>query len=161
MNEFGHIYRWRGFGFFDFKPSRLIYARYAENFGWPVNASCWNYKGLFLQISWIQRTVLCSLWRYSYRTLWYCRLSAPWNIGLQPEERAEEAILAVCKRIPDTDAMTFIENDVSSILQRLPDNINSEHYHDDETHISALLEANVLSPKVVQSWRPQRCVDWF
>ena len=69
------------------------------------------------------------------------------NIGLPPAERAAKAILAVCKRMSDTGVMTFIENDVKSLLQRLPDNIKSEHYHDDEAHIRALLEANALTPK--------------
>ncbi len=69
------------------------------------------------------------------------------NIGLPLAERAAKAILAVCKRMSDTGVMTFIENDVKSLLQRLPDNIKSEHYHDDEAHIRALLEANALTPK--------------
>lgn len=69
------------------------------------------------------------------------------NIGLPPAERAAKVILAVCKRMSDTGVMTFIENDVKSLLQRLPDNIKSEHYHDDEAHIRALLEANALNPK--------------
>lgn len=69
------------------------------------------------------------------------------NTDLPPAERAAEAVLAVCKRMSDTGVMTFFENDVTSLLQRLPDNIKSEHYHDDEAHIRVLLEANALSPK--------------
>ena len=69
------------------------------------------------------------------------------NVGLPPAERAAKAILAVCRCMADTGVMTFIENDVKSLLQRLPENIKSEHYHDDETHIRALLESNSLSPK--------------
>ena len=69
------------------------------------------------------------------------------NIGLPPAERAAKAILAVCKRMSDAGVMTFIENDVTSLLQRLPENIKAEHYHDDEAHIRALLETNALSPK--------------
>ena len=69
------------------------------------------------------------------------------KVGLPPAERAAAAILAVCKRMSDTGVMTFIENDVASLLQRLPENIKSEHYHDDETHIRALLESNSLVPK--------------
>ena len=68
------------------------------------------------------------------------------NISLPPAERAAKTILAVCKRMSDTGVMTFIENDVSALLQRLPENIKSEHYHDDETHIRALLESNALIP---------------
>ena len=69
------------------------------------------------------------------------------NTGLPPAERAAKAILAVCKRMADTGVMTFIENDVASLLQRLPENVKAEHYHDDETHIRDLLEANALCPK--------------
>ncbi len=69
------------------------------------------------------------------------------NGDLPPAERAAKALLAVCGRMADTGVMTFIENDVASLLQRLPENIKAEHYHDDETHIRALLEANALSPK--------------
>ena len=69
------------------------------------------------------------------------------NTGLPPAERAANAILAVCKRMSDTGVMTFIENDVASLLQRLPENVKAEHYHDDETHIRDLLEANALCPK--------------
>lgn len=68
------------------------------------------------------------------------------NINLPPAERAAKAILAVCKRMADTGVMTFIENDVTALLQRLPENIKAEHYHDDETHIRALLESNSLIP---------------
>ena len=69
------------------------------------------------------------------------------NIILLPAERAAAAILAVCRRMSDTGVMTFIENDVAALLQRLPENIKAEHYHDDETHIRALLEENDLIPK--------------
>ena len=41
--------------------------------------------------------------------------------------------------------MTFIENDAAALLQRLPEKIKAEHYHDDETHIRDLLETNSLN----------------
>lgn len=69
------------------------------------------------------------------------------NNALPPAARTAAAILAVCERMSDTGVMTFIENDVTPLLQRLPENIKSEHYHDDETHIRALLEANALHPR--------------
>ncbi len=69
------------------------------------------------------------------------------NDSLPPAERVAKAILAVCERMSDTGVMSFIENDVTSLLQRLPENIKAEHYHDDETHIRALLEENDLIPK--------------
>ncbi len=69
------------------------------------------------------------------------------NAGLSPVERATAAILAVCRRMSDTGVMTFIENDVAALLKWLPEKVKAEHYHDDETHIRALLEANALTPK--------------
>ena len=67
--------------------------------------------------------------------------------GLPPSERAAKAILAVCKRLSETGDMVFIENDAKLLLQRLPESVKTEHYHDDETHIRDLLETNSLSPK--------------
>ncbi len=69
------------------------------------------------------------------------------NIGMAPAERAAEAIIAVCRRMSETGVMAFIENDAATLLQRIPENIKKEHYHDDETHIRDLLEANSLAPK--------------
>ncbi len=67
--------------------------------------------------------------------------------GLPPSERAPKAILAVCKRLSETGDMVFIENDAKLLLQRLPENVKTEHYHDDETHIRELLEKYDLAPK--------------
>lgn len=67
--------------------------------------------------------------------------------GLPPSERAAKAILAVCKRLSETGDMAFIENDAKLLLQRLPENVKTEHYHDDETHIRELLEKYDLAPK--------------
>ena len=66
--------------------------------------------------------------------------------GLQPSERAAEAVLAVCQRLSDTGDMVFIEHDAKLLLQRLPDDIKNVHYHDDETHIRLLLEKYDLVP---------------
>ena len=41
----------------------------------------------------------------------------------------------------------FIENDAESLLRRLPQDILSTHYHDDEGHIRALLEESGLCPR--------------
>lgn len=57
------------------------------------------------------------------------------------------AILAVCARMSDTGVLSFIENDVESLLRRLPEDVKTEHYHDDETHIRTLLKKNALIPK--------------
>lgn len=69
------------------------------------------------------------------------------NAFLSPAERASKAVLAVCKRLSDTGAMSFMENDAEAILRRLPEKIKVEHYHDDETHICQLLEKHGLEPK--------------
>ena len=67
--------------------------------------------------------------------------------SLPPSERAAKAVLAVCRRLSDTGDMVFIENDAKLLLQRLPDEVKTAHYHDDETHIRALLESGGLQPK--------------
>ena len=43
--------------------------------------------------------------------------------------------------------MAFVENDAEFLLRRLPSEIKAAHYHDDETHIQALLEGGGLQPK--------------
>ncbi len=68
------------------------------------------------------------------------------NTELTPAERASEAVLCVCKRLSDTGAMSFIENDAEAIMRRLPEEVKTEHYHDDETHIRELLEKHGLEP---------------
>lgn len=69
------------------------------------------------------------------------------NTALPASKRTAKAILDVCKRLSDTGAMTFIENDADTLLRRLPEPIKKEHYHDDETHIRELLEKSGLTPK--------------
>ena len=64
-----------------------------------------------------------------------------------PPERAAKAVLAVCRRLSDTGDMVFIEHDAKLLLQRLPEGVKKEHYHDDETHIRLLLEKYSLVPK--------------
>mgnify|MGYP001628957084 CR=1 FL=1 len=62
------------------------------------------------------------------------------NGGLPTSERAAEAVLAVCRRLSDT-------GDMALLLQRLPEGVKKEHYHDDETHIRQLLEKYDLMPR--------------
>ncbi len=69
------------------------------------------------------------------------------NAELPPTERATKIILATCKYLSDTKAMTFIENDAEYLLRRIPSDIKSAHYHDDEVHIRQILEASGLAPK--------------
>lgn len=61
-------------------------------------------------------------------------------------ERTTEILLAVCRRLSETGAMRFIESDAELILRRIPGEVKSGHYHDDEAHIRELLEAGNLSP---------------
>jgi len=61
-------------------------------------------------------------------------------------ERTTEILLAVCRRLSETGAMRFIEADAELILRRIPGEVKSGHYHDDEAHIRELLEAGNLSP---------------
>lgn len=67
--------------------------------------------------------------------------------SLPPAERVTMAILAVCARMSDTGVLSFIENDVEGLLRRLPEDVKTEHYHDDEAHIRTLLKKNALTPK--------------
>ena len=60
---------------------------------------------------------------------------------------AAAAILAACRWLSKTKAFVFIENDADFLLHRLPEEVKTAHYHDDETHIRALLEAGGLQPK--------------
>ena len=69
------------------------------------------------------------------------------NAVIDPADRAAEAILAACRWLSETKAFVFIENDAEFLLRRLPEEVKSAHYHDDETHIRALLEAGGLQPK--------------
>lgn len=68
------------------------------------------------------------------------------NAALPPAERAA-AIPAACRWLSETRALVFIENDAESLLRRLPQDILSPHYHDDEGHIRALLEESGLCPR--------------
>ena len=61
------------------------------------------------------------------------------NGGVPPSERTAKAVLAVCKRLSDTGAKL--------LLQRLPEPVKREHYHDGEAHIRELLEKHDLVPK--------------
>ena len=67
--------------------------------------------------------------------------------ALSPADRAAEAILAACRWLSETRALVFVENDAEFLLRRLPDEVKTAHYHDDETHIRALLDGCGLQPK--------------
>lgn len=69
------------------------------------------------------------------------------NAALSPADRAAEAIFAACRWLSETQALVFIENDAEFLLRRLPGQVKTAHYHDDETHIRALLEESGLQPR--------------
>ena len=69
------------------------------------------------------------------------------NAALLPAGRAAAAILAACRWLSEAKAFVFIENDAEFLLHRLPEEVKTAHYHDDETHIRTLLEAGGLQPK--------------
>ena len=68
------------------------------------------------------------------------------NAAIDPASRTAAAILAVCRWLSETKAVVFIENDAEFLLHRLPEEVKTAHYHDDETHIRLLLEKYDLVP---------------
>ena len=68
------------------------------------------------------------------------------NAALSASERTAKTLLAVCHRLSGTGAMRFIESDAEYILRRIPERVKTEHYHDDEVHIRALLTEGNLKP---------------
>ena len=68
------------------------------------------------------------------------------NAAVAPADRAAAAILAACRLLSETKAFVFIENDAEFLLHRLPEEVKTAHYHDDETHIRLLLEKYDLAP---------------
>ena len=69
------------------------------------------------------------------------------NAAIDPASRTAAAILAACRWLSETKAFVFIENDAEFLLHRLPEEVKTAHYHDDETHIRQLLEKYGLAPK--------------
>ena len=68
------------------------------------------------------------------------------NAAIDPASRTAAAILAACRWLSETKAFVFIENDAEFLLHRLPEEVKTAHYHDDETHIRQLLEKYHLVP---------------
>ena len=68
------------------------------------------------------------------------------NAALDPADRTAAAILAACRWLSETKAFVFIENDAEFLLHRLPEEVKTARYHDDETHIRLLLEKYDLVP---------------
>ena len=68
------------------------------------------------------------------------------NAAIDPASRTAAAILAACRWLSETKAFVFIENDAEFLLHRLPEEVKTAHYHDEETHIRLLLEKYDLVP---------------
>ena len=68
------------------------------------------------------------------------------NAAIDPASRTAAAILAACRWLSETKAFVFIENDAEFLLHRLPEEVKTVHYHDDEAHIRLLLEKYDLVP---------------
>ena len=68
------------------------------------------------------------------------------NAAIDPASRTAAAILAACRWLSETKAFVFIENDAEFLLHRLPEEVKTAHYHDDEMHIRLLLEKYALVP---------------
>ena len=68
------------------------------------------------------------------------------NAAIDPASRTAAAILAACRWLSETKTFVFIENDAEFLLHRLPEEVKTAHYHDDETHIRLLLEKYDLVP---------------
>ena len=68
------------------------------------------------------------------------------NAAIDPASRTAAAILAACRWLSETKAFVFIENDAEFLLHRLPEEVKTAHYHDDETHIRQLLGKYDLAP---------------
>ena len=68
------------------------------------------------------------------------------NAAIDPASRTAAALLAACRWLSETKAFVFIENDAEFLLHRLPEEVKTAHYHDDETHIRLLLEKYDLVP---------------
>ena len=68
------------------------------------------------------------------------------NAAIDPAIRTAAAILAACRWLSETKAFVFIENDAEFLLHRLPEEVKTVHYHDDEAHIRLLLEKYDLVP---------------
>ena len=68
------------------------------------------------------------------------------NAAIDPASRTAAAILAACRWLSETKAFVFIENDAEFLLHRLPEEVKTAHYHDDEMHIHLLLEKYDLVP---------------
>ena len=69
------------------------------------------------------------------------------NAAIDPASRTAAAILAACRWLSETKAFVFIENDAEFLLHRLPEEVKTAHYHDDETHIRQFLEKYDLVPR--------------
>lgn len=61
-------------------------------------------------------------------------------------ERAADSVLAVCREMEQSGILSFLENDVSYILRKVPYEMQEKHYHSDTVHIKELLSRAGMEP---------------
>ena len=120
------------------------YHRDAENLRGAADKCRWDIQGIVLSKELLFFTVLEDIHTECFAA---AQRSLQENATLLPADRTAAAILAACRWLAETKAFVFIEQDADFLLHRLPENVKTAHYHDDETHIRALLEAGGLQPK--------------
>ena len=65
------------------------------------------------------------------------------NAGLAPAERVTKAILACCRRLSDTGAMVFIENDADALLERLPGTLYAHGLIRHQMHVTPVADTQM------------------
>ena len=63
-------------------------------------------------------------------------------------ERVQKALLYACKSLDEHSLIGFYENDMPSLLRKMPQEVLDAHYHSDERHIADLIEASGIQLKV-------------
>jgi len=64
------------------------------------------------------------------------------------KERVRKALLFACSAFNEHSMTGFYENDVPSLLRKMPQEVLDAHYHSDEKHIADLIEASGVKLKV-------------
>ena len=63
-------------------------------------------------------------------------------------ERISKALLYACQSLDEYSMIGFYENDLPSLLRKMPQEVLDAHYHSDEKHIADLIEASGIKLKV-------------
>ena len=67
------------------------------------------------------------------------------NSALPAKERAAMAVRGMYRVFARYGLMTFMQEDLPSLLRKLPESVLNEHYHDDEKHLMQLLKASDIT----------------